>query len=354
MDLLFKNKKITGVLTVVPQKCVSFEDEMANYSFSPAKSKKLAMVMGYKQHRLAAEGQTSSDFCLHGLNYLIDNGKLKKEDINALILVTQTPDYQMPPTSNVIHGKLGLSNDVICMDINQGCAGFELGLIQAFMLLEQPAIKKVVLMNADVMTPKVSKYDRNSWPLIGDAAAITIVEKSEDETPIHCTIKMDGTGTDVLMIPAGGARLPHSEKTAELVEDESGNKRALDNLVMKGDEVFNFVQREVPPMINHLMEISETEKEAVDWYMFHQPNKFMLNKLADSLGVPYEKMPANIVENFGNASGVTVPTCLCFNLGEKLESESYKICVAGFGVGLTWSSALLNIGKLDFCKLIEF
>ena len=354
MDLLFKNKKITGMLTIAPQKSVSFEDEMSNFSFSPAKSKKLAMVMGYKNHRIAEEGQTSSDFCLYGLNYLIDNGLLSKDDIDALIMVTQTPDYQMPPTSNVLHGKLGLKHDVICMDINQGCAGFELGLIQACMLLEQPAIKKVILLNADVVSPKVSKFDRNSWPLIGDAASITIIEKCEEETTIHCNIKMDGTGWDVLIIPAGGARNPHSEQTAELVEDEAGNKRALDNLVMKGDEVFNFVQRVVPPMINHLMEVSGTKKEDVDWFMFHQPNKFMLNKVADAIDVPYEKMPANIVENFGNASGVTVPTAICFNLGEHLEKESFKVCVAGFGVGLTWSSAILDLGNLDFCKLIYF
>lgn len=354
MDLLFKKKKITGMLTVVPQKSVSFEDEMANFSFSPAKSKKLALVMGYKNHRVATDGQTSSDFCLFGLNYLIDNGYLNKSDVDALVMVTQTPDYQMPPTSNVLQGKLGLRNDVLCMDINQGCAGFELGLIQCCMLLEQPSINKVVLLNADVMSPKVSRNDRNSWPLVGDAASITILEKTTDDSVIHCNIKMDGTGAEVLMIPAGGARLPHSEKTAELVEDEAGNKRSLDNLVMKGDEVFNFVQREVPPMIKHLFDVSGVNKDDVDWFMFHQPNKFMLNKVADAIGVPYEKIPANIVENFGNASGVTVPTAICFNLGEKLETESYKVCVAGFGVGLTWSSALLEIGNLDFCKLIEF
>lgn len=340
------------MLTVVPRKSISFEDEMANFNFSPAKSKKLALIMGYKNHRIAAEGQTASDFCLYGLKYLIDNGLLKKEDIDAMIMVTQSPDYLMPPTSNVLHGKLGLKHDAICMDINQGCAGFEVGLIQSFMLLEQPAIKKVVLLNADVLSPKVSRNDRNSWPLIGDAAAITIVEKSEEDDLIYANVKVDGSGADVLMIPAGGARKPHSEETAKIVEDEAGNKRSLDNLVMKGDEVFNFVQREVPPMIKHLMDVSGTDKDAVDWYMFHQPNKFMLNKVADAIGVPYEKMPANIVENFGNASGVTVPTAICFNLGEKLESGSCKICIAGFGVGLTWSSALLNIGGLDFCRLI--
>ena len=209
-------------------------------------------------------------------------------------------------------------------------------------------------MNADVLSPKVSDRDRNSKPLIGDAASITIIEKCEDESPIYANIKMDGTGAFALNIPAGGFRLPSSPETAIMEEDAAGNFRSKDNLVMRGDEVFNFVQREVPPMIEHLFEQSGVDRDNVDWYMFHQPNKFMLHKLAEKLGIPYEKMPANIVENFGNASGVTVPTCISYNLGEKLCETSLLLCLAGFGVGLTWSSILIRMGNMDFNKIIEF
>lgn len=107
-------------------------------------------------------------------------------------------------------------------------------------------------------------------------------------------------------------------------------------------------------MIEHLFEQSGVDRNDVDWYMFHQPNKFMLHKLADKLGVPHDKMPANIVENFGNASGVTVPTCICYNLGDQLVNGSMKLCLAGFGVGLTWSSLMMDFENLQFCKIIEF
>lgn len=354
MDFLFKHKRISGILTVLPQKAVKFEDEMANYSFSPAKCMKLKLAMGYNEHRIAEPGQCSSDFCKFGLQYLFDNNLLKPEEIDALLFVSQSPDYFMPPTSNLLHGHFGLRQDCLCMDINQGCAGFELGLIQAFLLLEQPAVKKVVLMNADVLSPKVSDQDRNSKPLIGDAAAITIVEKCEDENPIYANIKMDGTGAMVLNIPAGGFRMPSTPETAVMEQDAAGNFRSKNNLVMQGDDVFNFVQREVPPMIEHLYEQSGVDRNDVDWYMFHQPNKFMLNKLADKLGVPREKMPANIVENFGNASGVTVPTCISFNLGDQLVNGEMQLCMAGFGVGLTWSSIMMKVGNLMFNQIIEF
>jgi len=354
MDFVFRNKRISGILTILPKKAVKFEDEMANYNFSPAKCMKLKLAMGYNEHRIAEPGQCSSDFCIFGLQYLFDNGLLDKEDIDALLFVSQSADFYMPPTSNIIHGHFGLKHDCLCLDINQGCAGFEVGLLLSFMLLEQPAVNKVVLMNADVLSSKVSDRDRNSKPLIGDAAAITILEKSKTDNVIYANIKMDGTGAFALNIPAGGFRLPSSSETAVMEQDSAGNYRSKDNLVMQGDEVFNFVQREVPPMIEHLFEQSGVDRGDVDWYMFHQPNKFMLHKLADKLGVPYEKMPANIVENFGNASGVTVPTCISYNLGDQLVNGKMKLCMAGFGVGLTWSSIMMEMGNLAFNKIIEF
>ncbi|HUW04853.1 MAG TPA: ketoacyl-ACP synthase III [Williamwhitmania sp.] len=350
----YKNKAITGILTVLPSRVVRFEDEMENYNFSTAKSLKLKMAMGYNTHRIVNEDVTVSDLCIHGLTYLFDNDYLKKEEVDALILITQSPDYFMPPTSNVIQGRLGLKTDMVCLDINQGCAGYIVGLMQAFMLLEQESIKKVVVLNADILSRKVSKRDRNSNPLIGDGASITIVERSSKPTNIFTFLKMDGTGSDALMIPAGGFKLPSSPQTAEMQEDAAGNFRSLDNLVMKGDEVFNFVQREVPPMIEELCAHAGVNKNDIDWYLFHQPNRFMLNKLADKLEVPRDKMPSNIVENFGNSSGASIPTVITHNIGDKLTNDSLLVCLAGFGVGLTWASMILHLENLTFVKQIDF
>ena len=354
MNLKFCGKKVTGLLTVLPAHEITFEEEMGNYNFSIAKSMKLKMAMGYDKHRIV-EGKTCvSDLCVFGMEYLFEHHMLRREEIDALILVTQSPDYFMPATSNVIHGRLELGTDTLCLDINQGCCGYIIGLMQAFMLLEQEAIRKVVLLNADVLSRKVSDRDRNSKPLIGDGASITIVERSTEPCTIYGSIKMDGKHADALMIPAGGFRMPANTETAVMQEDAAGNFRSLENLVMKGDEVFNFVQREVPPLVENLLAYAGKEKEKVDWFLFHQPNRFMLNKLADKLGIPREKMPANIVENFGNASGVTIPTNICFNLGEQLKEKVYTCCLSGFGVGLTWGALLMDLGKVDFNEIINY
>ena len=352
MKFSFENKKISGILTVVPKNVVKFDDEISNYNFSEKQCKKLKLIMGYEEKRVAPEGVCSSDLCEYGMNYLFDNNLLKRDEVDALILVTQSPDYFMPATSNILHGKLGLKNDIICLDICQGCCGFIIGLIQGFMLLDQKNINKVVLMNADVLSSKVSKRDRNSNPLIGDGASITILEKSNNNEQIYADIKFDGTNALCLNIPAGGFRMPSTPETAIMKEDEAGNFRSLDNLVMKGDDVFNFVLNKVPEQIEEVLSEMKLSKDEIDYFMCHQPNKFMLQKLADKLGVKYEKMPNNIVENFGNASGVTIPTNICFNLKDR--NEKLKVCLSGFGVGLTWSTMVLDLANLKFKDLIEY
>jgi 3-oxoacyl-[acyl-carrier-protein] synthase-3 len=354
LKFVFQNKRISGVLTVLPKREVAFEEEIGNYNFPPTQSMKLKKAMGYSKHRIVDEGTNVSDMCLHGIEHLFNEGLLKKEDISALILVTGSPEYFMPPTSNVIHGKLELGTDVLCMDINQACAGFVIGLVQAYMLLEQSSIKKVILMNADVLSRKVSKRDRNSYPLIGDAACITIVERSSEVCAINAIVNMDGRGAFALQIPAGGFKMPSTPATAEMSEDENGNFRSLDNLAMKGDEVFNFAQKEVPPMIEEILKMSGKTPNDIDYYLFHQPNKFMLNKLADKLGIPREKMPSNIVENFGNASSATIPTCISFNLSDDILASAYSVCFAGFGAGLTWAAIEQRLGNLSFNRIIYF
>lgn len=354
MNLQFKNRKITGILTVLPKKEIAFEEEIENYDFSIRQSMKLKLVMGFNKRRVVEDGTTISDLCVHGLTHLFEKGLLKKEDIDGLILVTQSPDYFMPATSHIIHGRLGLKQDMYLDDITQGCAGYAFGLNKAFMLLEQDEINKVVVLNADIMSRKVSKKDRSSGPLTGDGATITIVEKSHSGNTIYGSVKADGSGANALIIPAGGFKLPSSEKTRVLEKDKAGNYKSLDHIDMKGDEVFNFVQREVPPMIQNLLEKAGKTQKDVDFFMFHQPNKFMVKQLSNVMGVTEEKMPNNLVENFGNSASVTVPALISFNLGDRIKNESFLICLAGFGNGLSWSSLLMEIGNLIFCDIIDY
>jgi 3-oxoacyl-[acyl-carrier-protein] synthase-3 len=354
MNFSFRRKRISGVLSVVPANEQSFVEEMKNFDFPQARSLKLKEVMGYDKHRIVGPGVCVSDLAVFGLEHLFKRQLVQPDEIDALILVTQTPDYFMPPTSSVIQGRLNLKLDLLCLDINQGCAGFVIGLIQSFLLLEQEDIRKVVLINADVLSRRTSPKDRNSYPMIGDAASVTVVERDPADSTIHANVKMDGTRREVLMIPAGGFRLPSSPETAALEDVGDHNLRAKDHLRMDGSAVFNFVQIEVPPLIADLLRRAGVGMDAVDYFLFHQPNRFMLQKLADKMKIPYAKMPSNVVEHFGNSSGVTIPVAITLNLAAQLTGGSSRVCLAGFGVGLTWSSMLMRLGGLGFCESISY
>ena len=148
--------------------------------------------------------------------------------------------------------------------------------------------------------------------------------------------------------------MPSTPETAIVQDVGDNNFRAKDNLTMNGTAVFNFVQTEVPPMIESLLQQASLAVEQVDYFMFHQPNKFMLQKLADRMKVPRDRLPSNVVENFGNASGATIPTNITFNLAQPLLGGPLKLCLAGFGVGLTWASLVMNVGPLAFCEIIDY
>jgi 3-oxoacyl-[acyl-carrier-protein] synthase-3 len=354
MNLTFYRKRISGILVVVPANERSFVEEMKNFNFPESRSLKLKEVMGFDKRRIVPPGVCVSDLAVFGLQHLFDQGCLKPDEIDALLLVTQTPDHFMPATSSLIQGILGLKQDMLCLDINQGCAGFVIGLMQAFMLLEQETVKKVILINADVLSRKASPKDRNFYPLIGDAASITIVERDTQDSTIFCSVKGDGSRAEALIIPAGGLRLPSTPETAVLQDVGGNNLRAKDHVFMDGSVIFNFVQTEVPPLIESLLARAGVSVDSVDYFLCHQPNRFMLEKLADKMKVPYAKMPNNVVEHFGNNGSVTIPTLIAFNLGNRLLKEKLQVCLAGFGGGLVWSAMLLSLGEVEFNTLVEY
>jgi len=157
-----------------------------------------------------------------------------------------------------------------------------------------------------------------------------------------------------LTIPAGGLRLPSSPETARLEDVGDNNLRAKDHLFMDGSAIFNFVQTEVPPLIENLLARAGVSAAEVDYFLCHQPNRFMLEKLADKMKVPYARMPNDVVEHFGNSGSVTIPTVMAYNLRERLLVEQLQVCLAGFGGGLAWSAMLLKLGKLAFNKIVEY
>lgn len=354
MQHTFKNKRIASIVTVMPTNEVFFKDELHNYSFPESQNMRLAKVMGFNKRRLGEKFDTVSDYAVCGIEELIKAGALNTQDIGAIVVVTTTPDHLIPPVSNIIQGRFDFSTETICMDISQGCAGYIVGLIQAFTLLEILKDKKVLLVSGDFLSQRVAVRDRGSRPIVGDAIAVSIIENTKEENNCYCSIKNEGKNAFAVYIPAGGTRLPSSAETAVEELDVFGNYRAKDHLMMNGDLVFNFIINEVPNMMEELLQSANLSKDDIDYYMCHQSSKFTLQKLADRLEVSQKKLPYNVIENFGNSSSASIPAVITFNIADTLLNQKMKIMLSGFGIGLTWGAIILDMGPMDYCKMIDF
>lgn len=338
---------------MLPQIESCFDDEIANYPFPEKQAKKLKKVMGLEKHRIAKSTSTASDFCIYGLNYLMKTEKLKKEDIGAIVVVTMSQDYIMPNIGNIIHGKCQLPSEVICVDVVQACCGYLYGIMQSCFLLQELDNKKVVLFNTDVFSRKISQKDRSLYPLTGDATAITIFEKDQNASDICLELCVNGMERDALIVPAGGFAMPSSTETSEERVDTDGNIRSLEHLKMDGGKVYDFVRQYVPITVNSLLEELGIEKERIDYYLFHQPNKFLLDRLAVEMEIPYEKIFMNLVGTVGNPHGASIPLNMVLNLSrEFVKKKEYLCCLSAFGAGMTYGAGIMQLGCMEFCEMI--
>ncbi|MBQ8147372.1 MAG: hypothetical protein IJ040_01120 [Lachnospiraceae bacterium] len=352
MQTMFSGKKITGILGILPECSYTFEEETQN--MSTVRAKRLKTVMGYGQRRRAKKGTSTTDLCLYGMRKLLDEQYIRKEEIGAVIVVTLSPDYFVPHVSNLIQGHCGLSHDVICMDIPQGCAGYILGLMQSFMLLEHMQNKKVVLITGDVLSRKEQEEEVFvNPPSGGDAATITILENDPNCGDIFLDMRMCGEENNALIYPCGGFRFEQGKLFEEKVDVGDGILREPYALNMDGTAVFNFVQREVPILLDALFAYAKKDRNEMDYFLFHQPNQFMLEKLAEKIEVPKEKMFMSLVERYGNSNSSTIPLVIADNLAENMKERRFQCCLTGFGTGLALGGILMEIGDMDFCTIID-
>ena len=351
----FKNKTISAILTVLPQQVISFDDEMSNYNYSEVKMKKLKKIIGYNTRRCSKYGEGVSDYAIYGIQHLIDNNVIKREDVGGIIVTSSTPDFFIPSTSNLIQGHFGIDADCVCIDVSQACSGYSVGLTYAFMTLDLLHNKKVLVVCGDMMSRTIGTRDRASRPIIGDAVTISVVENCDSGKEVYCSLKNRGDFAMSVYILAGGNKLPCSAETAIEEEDDAGNWRSKNHFFMQGDLVMNFIINETPVMIDELLAYAGVKKEEVDCFVCHQPNAFILTKLAEKVGVGQEKMPNDIVSLYGNSNSATIPVTFCQHYSEIYEHKNEpKLFLTSFGSGLALGGVLIDLPKLNYCNIIDF
>jgi 3-oxoacyl-[acyl-carrier-protein] synthase III len=348
--LQFKNVKIAGISACVP-KHIKFNNEY-EWLFSKEDLEKTIRTIGVVERRIASESQCTSDFCFNAAESLLSSLEVNRNDIDVLILVTQTPDYRLPATSVILQNKLGLKKSCVCFDINLGCSGYIYGLANAFLHFSQPSINKILLLVGDTITKIVNDRDKVSTLLFGDAGTATLIERTTKQNDSYFSLNSDGSGEDALAVKGGGYRNLSSIQTLEVKSDENGNLRNAEQLIMNGPDVFNFTINEVPKDILSLIKFAQLSTQDIDYLFYHQANKFMLDYLTKKLKYPTEKVPYS-VERFGNTSSASIPLTIVNNKNS-MKYTNDNIILAGFGVGLSWGSALIHLSDTFIDNLIEF
>jgi len=346
----FRNVGITGMAAAIPARVIN-NLEMDLY-FSKDDIRGIIDKIGVKERRFASAGTCSSDLCYAAAERLFEDMKVDRSQIDLLLFISQTPDYRMPATSVILQSRLGLPTSVITLDINLGCSAFLYGLTVAYSMIAAGSVKKALILDGETRSKVYSLKDRKTGFLFGDGGIAALVERDEKFATSWFSLNSDGSRESLIKIPAGGYRKMSSTETlTERIVDEYGNIRSEEQGYMEGADVFNFVIREVPRDFHRLIQYSDVDISSIDYFIFHQANSYINGFLAKKLNLPADKLPATI-HKFGNTSSVSIPLTIVSELKNKLSGHK-RLLMSGFGVGLTWGTAVLDLEDCFVSYLVE-
>ena len=332
---------ILAVRYALPDQSLTFAELEGR--FGSDMMKRVLSGSGIRNRRVAPAGMCGSDYAFEAAVQLLDEENVDRRSIDLLIMCTQTPDYLLPTTACVLHERLGLKHECACFDINLGCSQYVYGLSVAHSMITAGVATRALVLTGDTLTRTLHPYDRAVVPLLADGGSATLVGPvAAGEGFLRFKLGTDGSGHRHLMIPASGFRRPRSPETSQEASDADGNVRSAENLHMSGAAIFHFAISTVPPVIMNLLKELGLGMEAIDLFVFHLANKYML---ARKLKIPDEKM-FYFIEEVGNTSGTTVPIALCEAWRAGKVAPGKKILLIGFGVGLSWAATVIQWPKL--------
>ena len=348
--LSFNNIGISGIAAAVPRRVINnYEHDLY---FKKEDIKEVVDKTGVKERRFADDNTCSSDLCFAAAEKLITDMHIIREEIDLLVFISQTPDYRMPATSVLLQERLKLPTSTITFDINLGCSAFLYGLSVAFSMITAGGIRKALILDGETRSKVYSQKDRKTGFLFGDGGVAALIEIREKFGKSWFSLNSDGSRESLIKIPAGGYRKMSScDTVAEKVVDEYGNIRSEEQGYMNGADVFSFVIREVPKDFNRLLEYSGTNINSIDYYIFHQANSYINSFLAKKLKLPEDKIPSTI-EKYGNTSSVSIPLTIVSELKENLFDHK-RLLLSGFGVGLTWGTAIIELENCYIGEIVE-
>jgi len=319
-----------------------FDNTAENPEFTKEEVEKVVRMAGVKTRHLADDSVCSSDLCLAAAKNVLATLEWSPDSIDAVIMVTQSPDYFLPSTACLIHRDLELRSGCAAFDVGLGCSGYPYGIWLASMMLQSPGFRRVLVLHGETPSKFTEKSDRSVALLFGDAGSATALEsKDEDDgSKWWFSLNTDGTGAGDLIMKGGGFRERFPE---ELVKNF---------VYMNGANVFNFTIKRVPPLIEETLIGAGVDRSGIDYFIFHQSNRFIMRHLAKKAGIPEDKMPITI-DRFGSTGGPSVPLTLAQGAMERPVDRALNLLLLGYGVGLSWGSALVDLPPQAVLNHIE-
>lgn len=345
----FKNIKVGGIACAVPKNKI----ETAEYKhlFGEEEVEKFMQMTGVTASHRTLEHQTASDLGYRAARELLEAKDLDPSEIGAVIFSSHSPDYRRPATSFILQYRLGIPKEAVCYDISLGCSSLVVGMQTVASMMATSDVKKALLFVGDTAGKSVFPEDRSSAMLFGEAGAVMLLEKTEDqEDKIDILLRSDGSGYRYMIIPGGGYR--NLNASEEVVMCKDGNPRTLMNSFIQGTSVFTFTIFDVPKLIKDFWNRTNTGPEDFDSFAFHQANLYILKQIAKKTKIDFDKLPITL-DRYGNTSGASAIVSLCDRYGSNNNSENIKVMTCGFGIGISLGAASFEINTKDILPIFE-
>lgn len=328
---------IKGISYYLPERIVTNEDLLRE--FPEWSAEKVAAKVGVNSRHLAAENETACDMAEKAALKLFAEYAIDPGTIDFLLLCTQSPDYFLPSSACILQDKLGIPTSAGAFDYNLGCSGCIYGLAVSKGLIESGIAKNVLLITSETYQKYLHPSDKSNRSIFGDGAAACLISETGFANIGAFSLGTDGSGASNLILRTGAAR--NRRRTGRVSIDDDGHECYDDYLYMNGSAIFNFTLDVVPSMINDVISKNKIENSAIDGYIFHQANKYMLDTIRKVCRLPKDKFYVNL-ESTGNTVSSTILIALKECIDNNRIAPGSKLMIAGFGVGLSWGGCILT------------
>lgn len=302
-------------------------------------AEKIGKKIGVTSRHITSDQETALDLAEQAARNLFNEYNLAPNEIDFILLCTQSPDYFLPTSACILQDRLHIPTSAGAIDFNLGCSGFIYGLAIAKGMIDAGIIKNVLLITAETYSKYIHPKDISNRSIFGDGSAACLISDNGIADIGEFIFGTDGKGYNNLIVKSGGAKFKNLTNKESV--DEEGHFVRDDFLYMNGGEIFNFTLDSVPPLVNKTIQKNNLDYNQIDLFLFHQANKFILSTLRKVCGIPKDKFYIDM-ENTGNTVSSTIPIGLKKCIDNGLIYKNENILLAGFGVGLSWGATILH------------